>query len=69
MTVFLYSALSVPENVHSTPDMSQDERDCEILQSILDDGHYNDISPEDASALRAVIASMKTSCEQKGSQR
>ena len=41
-----------------------DERDCEILQSILDDGHYH-ISPEDAIALQAVITSMRSSHDQR----
>ena len=49
------------EDTHSI--RADESRDSDILQSILDDGHY-DISTEDATALRAVIASMRASSEQ-----
>ena len=38
---------------------SAETRDHQILQSILNDGHYN-ISPEDHTALESVIATLDT---------
>ena len=40
-----------------TKDVSREINDCQILQSILDDGHYG-ISVGDRTALESVIATL-----------
>lgn len=40
-----------------TKDVSREINDCQILQSILNDGHY-DISVDDRTALETVIATL-----------
>ena len=40
-----------------TKDVSREINDCQILQSILNDGHY-DISVDDRTALEFVIATL-----------
>lgn len=48
---------TVPMCQEITKDVSREINDCQVLQSILNDGHYG-ISVDDRTALESVIATL-----------